>query len=106
MGTELVKKFIQKFQKFVPQYPFRGSEQTQAILSAPPGADFVPGSRGEECITGPDGVEECRIIEENYYDDSMEQPPIDVFDQYLEILEEEYEDALQRDTKGETEPFS
>lgn len=36
----------------------------------------------------------------------MEQPPIDVFDQYLEILEEEYEDALQRDTKGETEPFS
>ncbi|KAL7499016.1 hypothetical protein ACHAWT_009612 [Skeletonema menzelii] len=85
-------------------------EQTQAILSAPPGADFVPGldDVDEDCTIGPDGVEECKSIEENYYDDTIEQPPNGVFDQYLEILEEEYEDALQRDSmsRGETEPFS
>jgi len=84
-------------------------EETQAILSAPPGADFVPGIDDVD----EDYEEECTILyEDNEYKEVCEakpkksdvvaedQPPNEVFEEYLETLNDEYEDSMRRE-KGE-----
>uniref|UniRef100_A0A6T8HW31 Uncharacterized protein n=1 Tax=Proboscia inermis TaxID=420281 RepID=A0A6T8HW31_9STRA len=65
-------------------------EETQAIMSAPPGADFVPGLDDlddEDCIIG---LDDCEPSE-----DSLEHPT-KVYDDYLETLTEEYEDTIKQ----------
>ena len=69
-------------------------EETQAIMSAPPGADFVPGlddQDEEDCIITDDGEDEDCIP----LDDSLE-PPTNVYDDYLETLTTEYEDTMKQ----------
>jgi hypothetical protein len=55
-------------------------EQTQVILSAPSGADFVPvlDDLEEQCSIGPDGFEICKPIEENCIDELKRE--VAVFD--------------------------
>ena len=86
-------------------------EETQAIMSAPPGADFVPGIDDvdeEECFmegvgdeeeASSDEAEPCEQVDENKSDEA--QPPIEVYDTYMETATEEYEEALRRDLRGE-----
>ncbi|KAL9188287.1 hypothetical protein ACHAXT_006665 [Thalassiosira profunda] len=75
-------------------------EETQAILSAPPGADFVPGvddvDEIEDCT--PDDETECEEPE-LYTED--EGPPNKVFDQYLATYTEEYEESLRNYEEGD-----
>jgi len=74
-------------------------EETQAILSAPPGADFVPGiddmEYEEECVPGAN-EDYCEPEESDDYNDYGTNPPSKVFDQYLETLTEEYEDTIRK----------
>eukprot|EP00578_Thalassiosira_sp_NH16_P029658 CAMPEP_0181076280 /NCGR_PEP_ID=MMETSP1071-20121207/336_1 /TAXON_ID=35127 /ORGANISM="Thalassiosira sp., Strain NH16" /LENGTH=580 /DNA_ID=CAMNT_0023157453 /DNA_START=153 /DNA_END=1892 /DNA_ORIENTATION=- len=79
-------------------------EETQAILSAPPGADFVPGlddvEGEEECTMYPELNEDMKACEDKD-DEGLMSPPNEVFDLYMESLTEEYEDVLRQDTKEE-----
>lgn len=73
-------------------------EETQAIMSAPPGADFVPGlEEDEECMVLPEATDTGLPLCEPEEESDDQQPPNAVFDQYLETLTEEYEDALRRE---------
>ena len=67
-------------------------EETQAILRAPAGADFVPGIddlayEDDDCAVKDDDCEE---------EDSKDDPPTNVFDDYLDTLSEEYEDTMKK----------
>jgi len=70
-------------------------EETQAIMSAPPGADFVPGlddQDDEDCFLGQDDEEDEDCVP---LDDTLE-PPTNVYDDYLETLTTEYEDTMKQ----------
>jgi hypothetical protein len=82
-------------------------EATQAILSAPPGYDFVPGiddvedidGEAEPCTMFPDvsnstGLSLC--IEDDE-DEDYQPPSKELFDQYVETATEEYEEARRRE---------
>jgi len=82
-------------------------EETQAIMSAPPGSVFVPGIDDvdeEGCTTGSDDDEDDCEPKPNEGEDFGEM----AYDQYLETLNEEYEvtmrkyevDAFIKDTLG------
>ncbi|KAL7550581.1 hypothetical protein ACHAWF_015292 [Thalassiosira exigua] len=79
--------------------------ETQAIMSAPPGADFVPGiddvmenyEEEEECTMFPGIDDSLPPCEELVGAGDNEQPPKQAFDAYLEAASEEYEEALRRD---------
>lgn len=71
-------------------------EEAQAIMSAPPGAVFVPGIDDvdeEDCELGlgDDDEDDCEPkSKDGGEDDNMG------YDQYLETLNEEYEDAMRK----------
>ncbi len=72
-------------------------EETQAIMSAPPGAVFVPGIDDvdeEDCEVGPgdDDEDDCEPKSKEGGEDIGEMG----YDQYLETLNEEYEDAMRK----------
>ena len=70
-------------------------EEAQAIMSAPPGAVFVPGIDDvdeEDCEVGlgDDDEDDCEPKSKDGGEDDMG------YDQYLETLNEEYEDAMRK----------
>jgi hypothetical protein len=72
-------------------------EEAQAIMSAPPGAVFVPGIDDvdeEDCEvgTGDDDEDDCEPKSKDGGEDLGEMG----YDQYLETLNEEYEDAMRK----------
>ena len=70
-------------------------EETQAIMSAPPGSVFVPGIDDvdeEGCFTDPDDDEDDCEPKPNEGEDFGEM----AYDQYLETLNEEYEDTMRK----------
>lgn len=72
-------------------------EEAQAIMSAPPGAVFVPGIDDvdeEECEVGlgDDDEDDCEPKSKDGGEDLGEMG----YDQYLETLNEEYEDAMRK----------
>ena len=72
-------------------------EEAQAIMSAPPGAVFVPGIDDvdeEDCEVGlgDDDEDDCEPKSKDGGEDIGEMG----YDQYLETLNEEYEDAMRK----------
>lgn len=72
-------------------------EEAQAIMSAPPGAVFVPGIDDvdeEDCEVGlgDDDEDDCEPKSKEGGEDLGEMG----YDQYLETLNEEYEDAMRK----------
>eukprot|EP00571_Detonula_confervacea_P002973 CAMPEP_0172314520 /NCGR_PEP_ID=MMETSP1058-20130122/22741_1 /TAXON_ID=83371 /ORGANISM="Detonula confervacea, Strain CCMP 353" /LENGTH=568 /DNA_ID=CAMNT_0013028411 /DNA_START=254 /DNA_END=1960 /DNA_ORIENTATION=- len=75
-------------------------EETQAIMSAPPGYTFVPGLddvEAEDECTMSDTDESLQPCEEEKDNDEGDQPPSQVFDQFLETATEEYEEAIREE---------
>lgn len=88
-------------------------EETQAILSAPPGYDFVPGiddvedvNDDEECIVLPNASNASTDVSTLYgaplcseedEDVDYQTPSKELFDQFVETAAEEYEEAIRRE---------